>query len=214
LIEAIFFDFGGVILKTFDGADHDLIEKEFGLEPGTLRRCIFEDSRWPESETGGCTVEELMASILEAMKRRVGERAGTILRAYRDADRALNIDMVALAKRLHGRYKLGIISNTIPGFKEQLRRWTGVGIVDLFDVRVGSGDLGIAKPDAGIFLHATKLAGVAPEQSVFTDDRADFAEAARSGRDAGVSLHEVRAVRGGPAVGGGGGGVSCRISVR
>jgi HAD superfamily hydrolase (TIGR01509 family) len=57
-------------------------------------------------------------------------------------------------------------------------------LVDLFDVRVGSGDLGIAKPDAGIFLHATKLAGLAPEQSVFTDDRADFAEAAH-----GVGMH-------------------------
>jgi FMN phosphatase YigB (HAD superfamily) len=34
--------------------------------------------------------------------------------------------------------------------------------IDLFDVRVGSGDIGIAKPDEGIFRHALDGLGVAP----------------------------------------------------
>jgi HAD superfamily hydrolase (TIGR01509 family) len=100
------------------------------------------------------------------------------MNAFMDSPRVFNHEMLGLVKRLHRNYTLGIISNTIPGMEERLRE--RFELVDLFDIRVGSGDLGIAKPDAGIFLHATNAAGVEPEQSVFTDDRADFAEASRA----------------------------------
>ena len=181
-IRAIFFDFGGVLLKTFDGVDHEAIEAEFGLEAKMLRKCVYRDSRYMDFQIGKCTYDEWTHSIREALTPLVGERAEAIMTAFMDSPRAFNDDMLELVKRLHGRYTLGIISNTTPGMEARLRE--RFELTDLFDVRVGSGDLGIAKPDAGIFLHATKLARRAPEQSVFTDDRADFAEAAR-----GVGMH-------------------------
>ena len=180
-IRAIFFDFGGVLLKTFDGVDHDAIEAEFGLGAKMLRKCVYRDSRYMDFQVGKCTYEEWTGSIREALLK-IDERAEAIMSAFMDSPRVFNDDMLDLVKRLHGRYTLGIISNTTPGMEERLRE--RFELTDLFDVRVGSGDLGIAKPDAGIFLHATMLAGLAPEQSVFTDDRADFAEAAR-----GIGMH-------------------------
>jgi len=176
-IHAIFFDFGGVILKTFDGVDHDAIEAEFGLEAKMLRKCVYRDSRYMDFQVGKCTYGEWAGSIREALLK-VDERADAIMNAFMESPRVFNQDILGLVKRLHGRYTLGIISNTTPGMEERLRE--RFELIDLFDVRVGSGDLGIAKPDAGIFLHATKLAGLTPGQSVFTDDRADFAEAARA----------------------------------
>jgi putative hydrolase of the HAD superfamily len=176
-IRAIFFDFGGVILKTFDGVDHDAIEAEFGLEAKALRKAVYRDSRYMDFQVGKCTYGEWADSIREALLK-VDQRADEIMNAFMESPRVFNQDMLGLVKQLHGRYTLGIISNTTPGMEERLRE--RFELIDLFDVRVGSGDLGIAKPDAGIFLHATKLAGLAPEQSVFTDDRADFAEAARA----------------------------------
>jgi putative hydrolase of the HAD superfamily len=181
-IRAIFFDFGGVLLKTFDGVDHDGIEAEFGLEAKMLRKCVYRDSRYMDFQVGKCTYDEWTHSIREALTPLVGERADEAVNAFLQAPRTFNQELLSLVQQLHGRYTLGIISNTTPGMEERLRE--RFELVDLFDVRVGSGDLGIAKPDAGIFLHATKLAGPAPEQSVFTDDRADFAEAAR-----GVGMH-------------------------
>ena len=175
-IKAIFFDFGGVLLKTFDGIDHDAIEAEFGLEAKMLRKCVYRDSRYMDFQVGKCTYGEWADSIREALLK-IDDRADAIMNAFMDSPRVFNQEMLALVKRLHGHYTLGIISNTIPGMEERLRE--RFELVDLFDVRVGSGDLGIGKPDAGIFLHAMELAGVAPERSVFTDDRADFAEAAR-----------------------------------
>jgi len=178
-IRAIFFDFGGVILEGFDGVDHGGIEAEFGLEAKSLRRWVYRESRWNDYQIGKCTLDEWTDSIRKAMvSGGVIDRADELLKRFQDAERSVNHDMVGLIKRLHGSYTLGIISNTVPGMMDRLRRL--LDFVDLFDIVVGSGDLGIAKPDAGIFLHATKAAGVAPEQSVFTDDRAEFAEAARA----------------------------------
>jgi HAD superfamily hydrolase (TIGR01549 family) len=178
-IRAIFFDFGGVILEGFDGVDHAAIEAEFGLESKVLRRWVYRESRWNDHQIGECTLDEWHDSIREAMKAGgMGERTEALLKRFVDAERMVNHEMVGLIQRLHGRYTLGIISNTVPGMMERLRRL--LDFVDLFDIVVGSGDLGIAKPDPGIYLHAVKLAGMSPEQSVFTDDRADLAEAARA----------------------------------
>ena len=200
-IKAIFFDFGGVILKTFDGVDHDAIEAEFGLEAKALRKAAYRDSRYMEFQVGKCTYGEWADSISAALLK-IDDRADAIMNAFMDSPRVFNQEMLGLVKRLHGRYKLGIISNTIPGMEERLRE--RFELVDLFDVRVGSGDLGIAKPDAGIFLHAIELAGIAPEQSVFTDDRADFAEAARSVGMQGFHFTEYEHFVEDLAVGGGG----------
>jgi len=178
-IRAIFFDFGGVILEGFDGVDHDAIEAEFELEAKALRKWVYRDSRYMDFQIGRVTYDEWTDSIRKAMAAGgQGERADTMVKRFQEAERLVNHDMVGLIKRLHGHYKLGIISNTIPGMMDRLRRL--LDFVDLFDVVVGSGDVGIAKPDEGIFLRATEEAGVTPKQSVFTDDRADFAEAARA----------------------------------
>ena len=178
-IRAIFFDFGGLILEGFDGVDHDAIEAEFGLEAKALRKWVYRDSRYMDFQVGTVTYDEWTDSIRKAMAAGgEGERAEEMVKRFQEAERLVNHDMVGLIKRLHGRYKLGIISNTIPGMMDRLRRL--LDFVDLFDVVVGSGDVGIAKPDAGIFLRAVEQAGVTPRESVFTDDRADFAEAARA----------------------------------
>jgi len=60
----------------------------------------------------------------------------------------------------HG-YRLGIIANTAwPGFCMD-RAFAGVGLLPYLSVRLYSGDLGLAKPDAAIFQLAERYAGVA-----------------------------------------------------
>ena len=183
-IQAIFFDFGGVLLKHADGIDHPAIEAALGLEEKTLWNCLYRESRYTELHIGRCTHDEWIASVRAAAVRRVGEKAEALMDAWRNSERALNWDMIGLVKSLRGAgYRTGIISNTIPGLDERLREEDSRQpperrIAPLFDVRVGSGDLGIAKPDAGIFEHAVSLMDVPLEASVFTDDFSKYAEAA------------------------------------
>lgn len=178
-IKAVFFDFGGVLLQFADGVDHKSLETRFELEPRTLMRCLYRDSRYFDFQVGKCTHEEWQASIRVAADNLLGlELAREVLAAYERAERPLNPHMLSLIERLReAGYKTGIISNTIPGLEARLQE-NIPHIIPMFDVRVGSGDLGIAKPDAGIFEHALRELGVPASASVFTDDVKAYAEAA------------------------------------
>lgn len=182
-IEAIFFDFGGVLLQHMDGIDHRAIESRLGLPERTLMRVLYRDSRYMDLEVGKCSFDEWIDSVRDAAGQHAGDKAGDLMRAWQEAEHPLNPDMMGLVRRLRGRYKLGVISNTIPGMEERYRDQFPE-LLDLFGVRVGSGDLGVAKPDAAIFLHAMREAGAAPERSVFTDDVRSYAEAAK-----GLGMH-------------------------
>lgn len=176
-IQAIFFDFGGVLLQHMDGIDHKAIEARLGLPERTLLRVLYRDSRYVDLQIGKCTFDEWVDSVRAAAEQHAGDRAPALMQAWQEAEHLLNPDMIALVRRLRARYTLGIISNTIPGMEERYREQFPE-LIELIDVRVGSGDLGVAKPDPAIFLHATRQAGVAPERSVFTDDVHQYAEAA------------------------------------
>jgi putative hydrolase of the HAD superfamily len=177
-IRAIFFDFGGVLLQHMDGIDHKAIEARLGLEERTLMRVLYRDSRYLDYQVGACTEAEWIESIRVAAETHTGELAPAVMKAWQDAENDLNPHMIDLVKALHGRYTLGIISNTIPGMEQRLQdKWPW--LPGYFDVRIGSGDLSIAKPDPQIFQHAASLAGVEPAHAVFTDDAAAYAEAAR-----------------------------------
>ena len=177
-VKALFFDFGGVLLQHMDGIDHKAIESRLGLPDKTLYNCLYRDSRYFELHIGGCTHDEWVESVRTAAAEHAGDKAEALMLAWQEAEHPLNPDMLALVRGLKARgYLLGIISNTIPGLEERLREGLPE-FIELFDVRVGSGDIGIAKPDEGIFRHALDGLGVAPEDSVFTDDVRRYAEAA------------------------------------
>ncbi len=179
-VKALFFDFGGVLLQHMDGIDHKAIEARLGLPEKTLYNCLYRDSRYLELHVGGCTHDEWVDSVRAAAFRHAGEKTDALMLAWQDAEHPLNPEMMALVRGLKVRgYVLGIISNTIPGLEERLRQGLPE-FIEIFDIRVGSGDLGIAKPDEGIYRHALDAAGVAPEESVFTDDVRKYAEAARA----------------------------------
>ncbi|HVP06123.1 MAG TPA: HAD family phosphatase [Dehalococcoidia bacterium] len=178
-ITTLFFDFGGVLLQHADGVDHRAFEARFGLEERTLFRCLYRDSRYVDFQVGACTEDEYIASVRAAVIERIGEHlVEDVMRAWQEAPRPLNADMLALIARLRGRgYRTAIISNTIPGFEERLQR-QAPELIPLFDVRLGSGDLRLAKPDPAIFHHALREMGVQPHESTFADDVKSYAEAA------------------------------------
>ena len=75
-----------------------------------------------------------------------------------------------LLERLSARYGLGIIANQKPGLEGRMERF---GILPYFKEIVGSGDLGISKPDPRIFLAALERANCAPQDAVMVGDRLD-----------------------------------------
>ena len=81
---------------------------------------------------------------------------------YREAEDVL--------KKLHDKYKIGIIANQNPGTRERLEAW---GLLKYIDMVVASAEEGAAKPDRRIFDIALERAGVAPEDTFMIGDRID-----------------------------------------
>ena len=73
-------------------------------------------------------------------------------------------------RRLHEKYKLGIIANQIPGTAERMKQY---GLLQYLDLVVASAEEGLAKPDPRIFQTALERAGCRPEQAVMIGDRLD-----------------------------------------
>lgn len=81
---------------------------------------------------------------------------------YREAEEVL--------RKLHDKYKIGIIANQNPGTRERLEAW---GLLKYIDLIVASAEEGVAKPDRRIFNIALERAGVAPEDTFMIGDRID-----------------------------------------
>jgi len=92
------------------------------------------------------------------------------IQAFREryfADEAIDEGVLDLLHKLHGRYKLAVLSNAPPRLTQWLENWD---ILHLFDVVVCSGDVGLVKPDPAIFYLTLARLVAAPDEAVFLDD--------------------------------------------
>lgn len=69
-----------------------------------------------------------------------------------------------------GRYPKGILANQPADLEGKLKKH---GILQYFDVIIGSDDVGLYKPDPEIFKLAVKKSGVLPENILMVGDRLD-----------------------------------------
>lgn len=92
---------------------------------------------------------------------------------------SLDEDLMALAKELRGKgYKTGIISNVGLGFIERI--FTDHKAADYFDTLVLSSEVGLIKPDPGIYRIAADRLDIRPEEAVFVDDLVKNVEGAKA----------------------------------
>lgn len=77
-------------------------------------------------------------------------------------------DADELLARLRPHTKLGIVTNGVRGL--QRRKLEGSGLGHWFDAVAISGEVGIGKPERGIFEHVCRQLGVAPERCAMVGD--------------------------------------------
>jgi putative hydrolase of the HAD superfamily len=175
MITAIIFDFGRVIsaqkpLSLFRG-----YEDELGLEPGTINFIMFDSEAWQEALVGRKTAEEVWYEIGPELGLNSVDEVDAFRHRYR-ADEEINQGVLDLIHRLHGNYKLAVLSNSPPGLAQWLAEWN---VLHPFDVVFCSGDEGIAKPDTKAFELTLERLGVKPDEAVFVDDTRQHVEAAQ-----------------------------------
>jgi len=175
MIKAIIFDFGRVISAQKPSSLFRSYEDELGLEPGTINSIMFDSETWQKALVGRKTVEEFWYDIGPELGLNSYEEIDAFRNRYRD-DETINTDVLKLIQKLHGHYRLAVLSNAPPGLSQWLAEWR---ILDFFDLVFCSGDEGIAKPDPKAFELTLERLGVKPNDAVFIDDTREHVEAAR-----------------------------------
>ena len=175
MIRAIIFDFGRVISAQKSPSLFRRHEKNLGLAPETLNPIMFGSQAWEDALLGRKTAEEFWYAIGPELGLNTPEKIDAFRNIYHE-DEAINEGVLDLIRRLHGHYKLAVLSNSPPGLARWLVDW---GILELFHVVFCSGDEGVKKPDPSAFQVTLERLEVKPTEAVFIDDTMQHVEAAR-----------------------------------
>jgi putative hydrolase of the HAD superfamily len=164
-IKAIFFDFGGVILRTEYQAPRQQLAERFNMEYEDIDKAVFGSPSALRASLGEITEE--------AHWKEIGKRfrlADTDLKAFEEsffAGDVIDRDFVEYIEMLRPEYHVGLISNAWSGLRDYI---TKEKIITAFDSITISAEVRAAKPEPKIFQVALDQAKVKPEEAVFVDD--------------------------------------------
>jgi len=184
-IRGVYFDFGGVLVRTEDPAPRARLAERLGMPVRELERIAFESDSAALATVGKISVEQHWASVAE----RLGQPAVDARRLSDEFfagdgwDRQL-FDFLHDLRRTH---KVGLISNAWSDLRPVI---LAHGFGESFDAMIISAEVGVAKPDARIYRLALDKLGVAAPEAVFVDDVSDNVEAARA-----VGMQAIRFTR-------------------
>lgn len=186
-IEAVIFDYGGVISAAFLRDLHEF-EDAMGYPSGSVNELMF----GPSAGVDGTSVHDFhrletgelsLADYLQGLERRAPDVLGRPLdvaayRAFAGASAvAVHWPVVHCIRRLLDTpLRLALLTNNVREFGDT---WRATFPVDeLFATVVDSSAVGMRKPDPAIYEYTCTLLGVAPTAAVFLDDNEDNIAAA------------------------------------
>lgn len=175
-LEAVIFDFGGVLVRTEVQSGRQKWEARLGLPEGRLAQTIY----WSEASYRACLGQVPEESVWQHVAATFGLDAEQLGELKRDfwADERLDVELVEFLCQLRPRYKTAILSNAWSGARAAFIQVFGLDRV--VDEMIISAEEGVGKPDPRIYHLAAEQLGVQPEEAVFVDDLAENVEGARA----------------------------------
>jgi epoxide hydrolase-like predicted phosphatase len=164
-IRAVFFDLGGVIVRTEYQTPRQQLAERLGMEYDDLDRLVFNSETGLQAAIGAITPQQHWEAVMKRLKRPAEEM--TAIREEFFAGDIVDRQLVDFIRSLRGKYKTGLISNNWGDLREILVREK---FDDAFEYIIISAEVGIAKPDPKIFQIALEKAKVRPNEAVFVDD--------------------------------------------
>lgn len=174
-VKAVFFDLGGVILRTEYQAPRQHLAESFGLDYEDIDKVVFgggPNGSAARAVVGEITEEEHWLNVMKILKQPADE-----YKRIRDeffAGDVIDHDILNFLRSLKPDYKVGLISNAWSGLRDYIVREK---FDDAFHRMIISAEVGVAKPDAKIYHIALEQLGVSPKEAVFVDDFIENIEA-------------------------------------
>lgn len=182
MIKAVFFDLGGVIVRTEFQAPRQHLAERLGMEYEDLDKLVFDSPSSIKASQGEISDKEHWAEVTKRLKRPAAE-----MQSIRDeffSGDIVDNEIVNFLRSLRPDYFVGLISNAWPDLRAYI---ASLKIDDAFDHMVISGEVGVMKPEARIYQIALEQAGVSPNEAVFVDDLAENIDGCRA-----VGLHGIQ----------------------
>jgi epoxide hydrolase-like predicted phosphatase len=174
-VRAIFFDLGGVIVRTEYQAPREHWAERLNTTYEDLYRIVFESETSRQASLGSITTE----AHWQAVTRRLGRPASEAKAIHAEffAGDIVDKELVAFIRSLRPRFKTGVISNAWPDMREYLAE---NDLDNAFDAVTVSAEVGIMKPDAKIYEIALGSLRASAGEAVFVDDTAANVQAAQA----------------------------------
>ncbi len=164
-IKAIFFDFGGVILRTEYQAPRQQLAERFNMEYEDIDKVVFGSPSALHASLGEITEEAHWKEIGKRFKLSDAD-----LKAFEASffgGDVIDRDFLEYIDTLRPAHHVGLISNAWSGLRDYMTREK---VNPFFDSLTISAEVGVAKPEAKIFQVALEQAGAQANEAVFVDD--------------------------------------------
>ena len=173
MIQAVIFDFGGVITSSpFEAFAH--YEQAHALPRDIIRRTNAQnhhDNAWAKFERAEIDIDafdQLFAAESQALGAEVrGRDVVGLLKGE------IRPEMVEALRRIKAQFKTGCITNNLPANamgSTDGRALYVAEVMVLFDHVIESAKIGLRKPDPRIYTMMTEKLGVDPKTCVYLDD--------------------------------------------
>lgn len=169
---AVLFDFFGTLTRAVRrGPAHARIARLLGCDPATLVE-VLDRSYHARARGGFGSAEETLRWLAAEAGANPSDRTLRAAAAARQeaiwADTTLRPEAVPTLRALRGRgLRTAVVSDCTHELPEVLAR---LPVHRLLDARVLSVEMGICKPEPGMFLSAAALVGARPEECLYVGD--------------------------------------------
>lgn len=169
-VEAVLCDVDGVV-RHWDPGGMTGLDRAYGLPEGTLAATAFAPDRLLPAITGRATDQQWRAAVAADLAEACGsaKRARTLVDAWNSLQGKVDQAVREILAALRGKVPVGLVSNATTRLEEDLDKLNLFGLVDFV---ISSARVGVAKPDAGVYLKAAQRAGVPAGRCLFVDDTA------------------------------------------
>lgn len=170
-VRALLFDIGGVVVKARLEGFLQAGSLVYGCSEKVLARHIA--SLVEELERGEIDSYSLWEELGQKLESKgVGkaqdpEKLERLWAQMLEDSLQVDPEMLALCRRLQGKLPMGVLSNTITEHAAYLQKF---GVYDIFNPCVLSFEVGMRKPEPGIYQLACDLINTPPENCLFIDD--------------------------------------------
>jgi epoxide hydrolase-like predicted phosphatase len=168
MLRGIVFDWGGVLMRTVDASGRRKWEHKLGLPLYAVDRVVHGSRSWKQAQSGAISDAAYWADVAAQLGLDEAQLA-EFRQDYFRGDQ-LDGDMVEFIRSVRPRLKTGLLSNASPQLYDLL---AACDVIDLFDVIVISGMVGVQKPDPAIFHLLLERLQLAPGETLFVDDFVD-----------------------------------------